>query len=178
MTSDVNPPKPLKTLLDVLVARFPEMPHDKYTLVGEPHDLTNSPLDWAEFIMYMVAKNFGKLQENLIVLNDEETHLAMKIISKEQARVYIMNMDNQTVWDVAAMKSDRNERIFVGGDSLRKFCDAEKIFYRTTLTPDGKKMSASDCQYLANADDDCSRVMTKEEIDAERLKMKESISVN
>lgn len=171
MTAEVNPPKPMRTLLDVLVAKFPEMPHDRYTLVGEPHDLTSSPLDWAEFIMYMVAKNFGKLQENFIVLDDEETEMAMKIISKEQARVYILNNDHKTVWDVAAMKSDRNERIFVGGNSLRKFCDAEKIYYRTTLTPDGQKMSASDCQYLANPDDDCSRVMTKEEIDAERAQM-------
>ncbi len=39
------------------------------------------------------------------------------------------------------------------------------------LTPDGLAMSASDCQYLQNEGDDCSRVMTKEEIEAERKMM-------
>lgn len=178
MTAEVNPPKPMKTLLDVLVAKFPEMPHDRYTLVGEENDLTHSPLEWSEFVMYMVAKNYGKLQANLVCLGDEETDVALRIVSKGQGRIYVMSQDHKMVWDVAVMKSDRNERIFVGGDNLRKFCDARKIFYRTTLTPDGKKMSASDCQYIANDDDDCSRVMTKEEIEAERKQMKESLSVN
>lgn len=152
--------KDCETLLDVLKLKIPNIKIQDNTLVLDNKRLFERPTDWAEFIMLAVSLQSGDISiPYLICLDDKQTEKAFNIIKEEKCHIYILGHpcnEQFTVWEVLALRHEKtNEVVFVGGENLRKLCDAENIYYRSMLHKDGELLSVTNLQLLKEHGEDC-----------------------
>ena len=151
--------KKYSALVEVLKNKIPDIEIDKHTLVIFPDFIMNRPDGWAEFIMVAISKQEG-LQEipHLICLNDDETSLAMEIINKGRAMMYVMGhpeKEELVIWQLMATHDENGDIVFIGGENFRSFCDGKDLYYKTAIDNDGSVLSSSNCKYLKNENEDC-----------------------
>lgn len=167
--------KETKFLPNILLEKYPDIDMDDNTLVVLLDDLLELPLDWAQTIMILTAKNFEEegtyARGHLVTLNDEATAKAMDLISKDLVRLIVVGhpvikgANGETcIWDLVVLQNDErvkannaeyNTNVFVGGENFRKFCDHHNLHYKTIIDPEGKVMSSSELQYLKDDGEDC-----------------------
>lgn len=134
---------------------------DDNTLFLDDSLLDKTPEDWIDFAMLLTSQNYKGCTNSIphsymITLNDEQTSKAFEFINKDQIKIYIIDSENRHLWEVVALNND-GKRIFVGGESFRKFCDKKNIFYKSTFKGNEKNLliSVSDMKYQKEEGEDC-----------------------
>lgn len=150
--------KKLKTLMDVLKEKIPDIKPHKFNLVIEQKYLLEHPLEWDEFIMITVKQQTSEVSRGFVViLDDKETNLVFDILKKKKIHLYVLGhpkSEQMLIWEVLAIKNDEGNVTFIGGENFREYCDIHNLYYRSGID-DGKLLSASTCQYLKEEGEDC-----------------------
>jgi hypothetical protein len=143
-------------LLDILKQRFPEINISNDTFAVPEELLTDSPLDWMDFIFFLVYCQ-DKPPSALIFLSDEEAKKAFTLLVQDIIQIYVLegSVTPMKVWEIRCTKTETDERIFIGGENFRKFCDRKNIYYISAHDDEGHLLSVSNCQYLKNEGEDC-----------------------
>ena len=153
-----------KWLLDKFDKKLPSEVCSKTMLALEVEELPKMPVDWMEFVMLAVGKNYDDAvmksgEASLVNLEDEAMTRAMKIIDDKEIKLIILGhlRRGDLLWRLKAIEN-KGERLFVGGENFRTHCDHENISYRSFLDEDGALESGSALKYLKRAGEDCREV--------------------
>ena len=150
-----------KWLLDKFDKKLPSEVCSKTMLALEVEELPKMPVDWMEFVMLAVGKNYDDAVMNsggasFVNLENEAMTRAMKIIDNKEINLVILGhlTRGDLLWQLRAIE-DKSERLFIGGENFRTHCDHENIFYRSFLDENGVLGSGSALKYLKRAGEDC-----------------------
>lgn len=122
--------------------------------------LQTCPLDWMEFVFFAVHVQNNVPNEFIICLDNDETSLARDILKEKKINMYIASIKPDEVgpniiWQVIALPNKEDEVVFMGGGSLRKYCDERNIYYESVVDSKGNLMSGSQFRYLKKENEDC-----------------------
>lgn len=121
--------------------------------------LGHLPDDWMDCILFIFKRGIYPVHESAcIILDEDESEKAFKLIAKDNVRVFIFSEDKKRVWMVQLHKENikgEDKVLYVGGENLRKFCDDKNIFYKSMKTEKGQLISGSNLKWLKKIGEDC-----------------------
>lgn len=140
----------------------------KGTLFIKEKYLDCLPTEWLECLMFIKYNGMRDEGHPVIILNDQQTEEMLNFLQKDDVKLIVFPED-RICWEVLLIKTynkntDLIERIFVGGEKMRKFCDDKNIFYRSHLNDDNKLLSGTDMRWLKKENEDCRIPQTEEDI--------------
>jgi len=143
----------------------------KDTLVILEENLDKCPNDHLDCIMFIMKLGLMKdpLQCNygVIIFDEEESEKLDKLLSLDKIKVFVFKMSKNKgtpnkMWSILLTKERTNDsesqgsnKIFIGGEELRKFCDNKNIYYKTISTKTGSLLSGTTLMYLKDPGEDC-----------------------
>ncbi len=123
--------------------------------------LDQLPLDWFDCIMFVANQGLDQNREAYVLIMDEDqTSRVFDLIAKEEVKVFIANSKEGRFWNVLFNKhknekTNELERIIMGGENLRKFCDKKNIYYKSYITEEGALLSGTQMQWQKQPNEDC-----------------------
>jgi hypothetical protein len=124
--------------------------------------LTSMPLDWFDFCTACHAAMYSNLEAHVVILDDEATERMMRIYVKGEVELFVLDRNNEKIWQLMVIKNQDDMPTFAGGENLRKFCDKENIFYESIIL-NNELMSFSNLKYLKDPGEDCRIPLSEEE---------------
>ncbi len=153
--------------------------HKKGCMLLREKYLDKLPNDWHDCIMFIDTQGLHKElnSPHVIILNDEESTRIFKLLAENQIKCYIVpsgDLMKAPIWEVALLKNMPDEvnkltdpeRIIMGGECFREFCDARNLYYKSILV-DNKLLSSSDMRWEKKPGEDCripEKTMTQEDV--------------
>lgn len=154
------------SLLNVLQEKIPDLPVDDHTMVITQDYLIHSPSDWVDFVLMTVYRQCNGPNDYLITLGEQESTKAFNIMKEKAIPMYVLGhivSEGPTIiWQVQALRSDKNKRVWLGGENLRKFCDYHNLYYGSMYDEKKNLLSSTDCLYLKKDSDDCRKPLNDE----------------
>lgn len=154
----------MKSKLKKNVKEYIDNETEKGSLFILEENLLKCPHDWVECILFIL--NFG-LEKNIIhspclFMNEEISKKLFETVEKYSVTLNVLSdrHDIRVIWNVLLTKeknptTNDYEKILLGGESLRKFCDKYHLYYKTMLTEDKKLLSGSTLMWVKNDNEDC-----------------------
>jgi len=132
------------------------------------------PLDWVDFVLFAVHVQNHALDGFIICLDDDETSLGMDILKEKKLNMYIASIKPDgsgpnIIWQVIAFPNNEDIVVFVGGESLRKYCDERNIYYESFIDSKGNLMSGSQFRYLKEENEDFRKPMEEKDVAFESM---------
>lgn len=125
------------------------------------------PENWFECVMF-ISSNGLKEHESLqcAFFSDEESKRVFDLLARDYIELFVVTdkikNGHRVVWDCLVVqkrfKETENkepEAVYLGGESLRRFCDEKNIYYQTSKTPEGKLVSGTKFKWQKNDGEDC-----------------------
>jgi hypothetical protein len=126
------------------------------------------PTDWHDCITFIFTNGMDQREgHHVVIMDDEETERFMKVYEKLEAPIFIISeklIDGKKyIWNVALARSVREdgkkdkdpEKVLIGGEEFRKYCDERNLYYRSFLTSEGLLISSSNLMYQKTEGEDC-----------------------
>jgi hypothetical protein len=138
----------------------PEIKDDGFTLIIELDEIIRAPDDWTEFCMLITGLNYpGSVhgdELSFVTLEDIPMEKAFSIIKHDSVKLIVLGhpKGDNVIWELCALNNNGN-KMYVGGEHFRLFCDDKNIYYRSLFDKDNVLMSGSDLKFTKNDDDDC-----------------------
>lgn len=124
--------------------------------------LTGLPLDWIDCVTFICTDGWKEeLGLSYVLIMDEEmTEKVFTLTAKENIKLFILNTEKRKLWNVLLSrekneKTGEYERVFIGGENLREFCDERNLYYRSSKAKDGSLLSGTNMLYIKNPGEDC-----------------------
>lgn len=150
------------------VPEFLKQKHDEgYMFLYEKY-LDALPTDWHDCITFIFTNGIDQKKDSRVIIMDEdETDRFMKIYDMREAPIFIISdklIDGKKyMWNVNLSKLIKEEdkedldpeKVLIGGEAFRQYCDERNIYYKSFLTEDGHLISSSTLQYEKKEGEDC-----------------------
>ena len=124
--------------------------------------LTELPLDWIDCVIFLCTDGWKSTIESrfVLIMDDKLTEKVFSFTAKENIKLFILNPEKHKLWSVLLTKeknqeTQENERVFLGGENLREFCDERNIYYRSIKSDDGALLSGTNLMWQKNPNEDC-----------------------
>jgi hypothetical protein len=124
--------------------------------------LDKLPQDWIDCIMFIKSEGLTKELSpfGCMICDEDATKKMLEAIEKEYLKLLVLPEDQKIIWSVLLVKEKNEEtkqyeKLFIGGENLRKFCDEKNIFYKTKQDRDGLLISGTNMLWEKQPDDDC-----------------------
>lgn len=123
--------------------------------------LTQLPIDWIDCIAFISTQGLKEIaNEYLITMDDDQTKKFIDLIEKRDVKLFVISNDKKIIWNLLITKHKNHktgdfERLFIGGENLRKFCDKKNIFYKSKKVENGEILSGTTMMYEKHPGQDC-----------------------
>jgi hypothetical protein len=132
------------------------------TLFIYEDNLDKCPQDYIDCVMFIAFHGIDQnIDRHVLILDEKGTNEFQKLLEKELIDIIVIKkpISDNPSWQIKLIR-ERNpgnksdSKLFLGGEMLRRFCDAKNIFYVSYLN-DEKLLSASNFMYEKKAGEDC-----------------------
>ncbi|SRR5258708_37237180 len=127
--------------------------------------LDKLPWDWIDCIIFIKYNGIDQNSDAFVLtLDDKSSEDFFSTLNKEQIELFVYSDETRDgmklCWNcLLAKEKIEGEKdlkpLFIGAENLRKFCDKRNIFYKSSLTSDGKLISGSNFRFQKNPGEDC-----------------------